>query len=381
MTRPSPRLIESVPNFSEGRDPAVLAAIGRAAESAGADLLDSHPDPIHNRAVVSLAADDLDVMLESLVAAVATAMEAIDMRRHSGVHPRVGAADVIPLIGLGSMPIPLLVRAAHRLGGRLWKDLGLPVHFYGLAARNPQAARLAAIRSGRVPPDLGTVSHPTAGVACVGVRRPLVAYNILLRGASPEQARDLARSLRETSGGLPGLQALVFEVAEGLQLSMNLVKLEATGPEVAHAEAARLAAAAGFELGPDEIVGLCPAGAAIPAAGGRILEARLAAAAARRGAAASHRGQGEEARRLGDRLTREAAEISGLGAEQEAVLAGAERTAALRRVLERAGVLDPASAALLGVAVDGLRAALGPEVREQYAARVEALDRWLSEPG
>jgi glutamate formiminotransferase len=358
-------IIEAVPNFSEGRDADLVAALGAAA-SEGCHLLDVHPDPIHNRTVVSVAATSSEALTGSLVSSVALAKRRIDLRRHTGVHPRVGAADVVPLVPLAGVDLPGCVAIAHRLGERIWSQLEVPVYFYGAAARRPEAQLLSRIRAGADPPDLGAQLHPSAGAVSVGARPLLVAYNVVLPGAPAPAARQLAAAIRESSGGVPGVQALAFDLGDGLrQLSMNLVRLDLATPGEVLQRVRELAAGLDLEVGPDEVVGLCPAASAdTPAASGRLLEARLAAAGARAGAA--------ECRRRGSRELLLLAE----GLDRRAV----EEAAALPRVLERAGALTPAAGVLLGCAAERLRAAVPAAVVAEHTARVEALDLWLATP-
>jgi glutamate formiminotransferase / 5-formyltetrahydrofolate cyclo-ligase len=371
-------IVEAVPNFSEGRDDALVAALGEVAAS-GCYLLDVHPDPIHNRTVVSVAATSLDDLVDGLLGGVALARRRIDLRRHAGVHPRVGAADVVPLVPLEGATMEQCVGAAHRLGERIWSELQVPVYFYGAAARRPEAVALSRIRAGADPPDLGSQLHPTAGAVSVGARPPLLAYNLVLPNATPQAARQLAAAIRESSGGLPGVQALAFDLGGGLrQLSMNLVRLDATTPGTVLARARELAGELGIEIGPEEVVGLCPAAHAdTAAADGRLLEARLAAAGARDGAAECRRRGGRELGLLAAKLEERATSLAELGTGGDGLLRGAEEAAALPRVLERAGALTPAAAELLGYASRTLRAAVSPEVARDHAARVEALDAWL----
>ena len=271
------RLFEAVPNVSEGRRIEVVEEIAAAASRG---LLDAHADPVHNRAVVSLAGFERSIV-ESLVRIVEAAARLIDLRRHVGVHPRVGAADVLPVVPLGAATLAEAAEVARAAGARIWSELGIPVFFYGAAG---EGRTLADIRAGRARPDLGGEPHPTAGAACVGARRPLVAYNVFLEGATAVSAAALARAMRPRHGGPPGVQALAFDFGEGRwQISMNLVDLDRTPPAVALAEVGRRAEALGVGVVADEIVGLCPAAYAVPAAAGRILEDRLAAAAARPG--------------------------------------------------------------------------------------------------
>ncbi|MGH7903753.1 MAG: glutamate formimidoyltransferase [Candidatus Dormibacteraceae bacterium] len=374
---PEPAVFESVPNFSEGRDPAVMTAL--AAAAAGAHRLDLDCDGDHNRTILSLAAGDGESLCDAVFDSIAAAVELIDLRRHTGVHPRIGVADVAPIVPLGGARLDDCVDLARRLGERVWRVLRVPVHLYGAAATSPERASLAAIRSGRLAPDLGAGSHPTAGACCVGARPPLVAYNVILENAGLAQGAALARSARQSSGGLGGVQALAFELPGGrTQLSMNLFDLRRAPPDRVLAEVGRLAAASGIRLGAHQVAGLCPAAAAGDAASGRLLEARLAGAAAAAGAARCRELGGEERTLLGARLDREAAALNELGASPEHLLAGGERAAALLGVLEAAGCLSGDLEMLLRVAVAGFRAGLGDEVRHRFPERAAALDRRLS---
>src|ERR1700693_31089 len=270
----SENLFESVPNFSEGRDDQVVAAIAGAARLRRAQVLDVDADPDHNRAVISLAGLGPN-LVRGLMGAVGVAIERIDVRQHQGVHPRVGAADVIPIVPLGATAIAECREVARALGEQIWSKLRVPVYFYG------EHQSLADIRAGRGRLDLGGPTlHPTAGAVCVGARQKLVAFNAILPGIDLSTARSLARSLRESSGGLRGVQALVFELPGGrVQLSMNLFRLDETSPGAVVAELMRR----GVTISSQQVVGLCPAAVANPAAAGRLLEARLAAAAAHAG--------------------------------------------------------------------------------------------------
>lgn len=318
---------------------------------------------------MTLAGAPPAVVLEALFAAVALAVERLDLRRQRGVHPRVGVADVVPLVPLAGCDLDDCFGWARELGERVWAELRVPVHFYG------RGVSLADIRAGRVAPALGGPEpHPTAGALCIGGRPLLVAFNVLLPAASRERALELARHLRTASGGPPGVQALAFELPGGVQqLSFNLVRpLETTIPRLLE-EVRSLEPAAG----PEEVVGLCPAAAAGPGAEGKLLEARLASAAAAAAAEAAAEAGNEELGRLAVRLSREAAELPGLGSSGAELLGGAERAYALLRVLEAAGLGRPDLAAMLDWSSRSLRAALPPETASRFPERVALLDRWL----
>jgi glutamate formiminotransferase len=365
-------LFESVPNFSEGRRTDVIEALAGAAGKA--HVLDTDADPDHNRVVISIAGSGSG-LLDALMSSVRVAVDRIDLLHHEGVHPRVGAADVIPIVPLGSSTLAGAAELARELGERVWSELEVPVYFYGYG----NSRRLADIRAARARPDLGGPDlHPSAGATCIGAREKLVAFNVMLPGTSMIEARQLARSLREADGGMPGVQALVFELPGGrVQLSMNLFRLSAASPGTVIADLERR----GAQVGGQQIVGLCPAAAANAAASGKLLEGRLAAAAARTGALLCARIQDTEHTRLAARLEREADDLARLGIEQTELLVGAERAAALVPVLRAAQILESELASMLGVAARGLRDAISAETRAGQAARMAALESRLDEIG
>jgi glutamate formiminotransferase len=351
-----------VPNFSAGRDPEVLAAL-----AAGDQVLDLHADPDHNRSVVTMADASLDRLVEGLFRKVALAVERIDLRRHAGVHPRVGAADVVPFVPLAGAAMDDAAAAARGLAERVWEELRVPVYLYGEANGG---GRLADVRAGRVRPDLGSAPHPTAGAVCVGARPPLVAYNLVYERLDPATAGRLVSTMRR----LPGVQALAFPLSSGrVQLSMNLTRLDETAVAAAH-DAALLAAGV---PGTPELVGLCPAGACGPGCDGGLLEARLAGAAARAAARTAMVRGGEEMSRLARRLDAEGRALGALGCTQEDLLGGAERAAALVQVLRAGRLATPDLEAPLACAATGLRGALTVTTTTRFAARVALLDRWL----
>ena len=362
------QIFESVPNFSEGRRADVIEAIADAAGSA--HLLDTDPDPDHNRVVVSVAGGAASVA-DALVAAIATAADRIDLRAHSGVHPRVGAADVVPVIPLGDATLSDARSLAHEIGRRVWSELHIPVYFYG----HGESRTLADIRAGRASLSVGDAAHPTAGAVCIGARRALVAFNVILYDVDIVGARAVARSIRESSAGLRGVQALAFELpGNRVQLSMNLFRVDETKPADVIAELA----ARGVAMGAQQVVGLCPAAAADVAADGRLLEGRLAAAAAFAAALACEERGGDEHIALARRLRAESSDLAGLTAGQDAILGGAERAAALGPVLRAAGTLAGDVAAMLDAAARGFRAAVSSATEAIYEARVAALDARLA---
>jgi glutamate formiminotransferase len=269
--------LESVPNLSEGRDPEVLARL-REAMGAPARLLDVHVDPDHHRSVYTLVGAE-DELVETLVRGIEAAVELIDLRRHEGAHPRIGAADVVPLVPVRPEDEPRARAAALALADRV-AELGLPVFFYGRlteGAREPAffrrggpAALQERIDAGELTPDRGPSRlHPTAGGIVLGVRRPLIAFNVNLRTHDVDIAREIASLVRERDGGFPGVRALGLDLPTvGLvQVSMNVTDWEAAALHVIVERIAAEAAARGVEIAGSELVGLMPAGAAVAAAG------------------------------------------------------------------------------------------------------------------
>ncbi|HKA12469.1 MAG TPA: hypothetical protein VKI99_18555 [Candidatus Dormibacteraeota bacterium] len=360
------RAFEAVPNFSEGRDQALLRML-----AADRHVVDVHADADHHRSVLTLAGADLSSLSDALFAMVTIATERIDIRPHSGLHPRMGATDVVPFVPLGDAALSDAVQAALALGDRIWRELGVPVYFYGDAARG---RRLADVRAGRVQPDLGRAHHPTAGAVCVGARQVLVAFNVAFSGLPLVRARRIASLMRE----LPGVQALAFQLSGGLaQISMNLARPNETSVAEAYKRACDLAGLPGEP----ELVGLCPAAAAGPGCDGGLLEARLAAAAARRAAEAAQKRRSDEMARIAERLTAESRSLAATPAGQEALLAGAERVAALARVLVAAGLSAPELDALLVMSAAGLRGAVSAETAARFRQRVALMDAWLESAG
>jgi len=303
-------LVECVPNFSEGRDPARIQALAAAAGGvAGCAVLDVHTDPDHHRSVLTLAGTP-DAVAEAAFRAAAEAVARIDLRGHDGVHPRLGAADVVPFVPLAGATMDDCAALARTTGERLARELDLPVYLYGRAARSPERARLPwlrrprfegladALASAERAPDFGPERpHPSAGATVVGARPFLVAFNVDLApgdgGADADlhaASRRLAKRVRTSSGGLPGVHAkgLRLEGQGRVQVSMNLFDLDVTGPGRVVRELGRLAADEGVRLGPAELVGLMPRVALAEASevlldlgrplAGRVLEDRLAEA-------------------------------------------------------------------------------------------------------
>lgn len=265
-----------MPNFSEGRDDAVLAAL-RGSLSAPARLLDVHVDADHHRSVFTLVGGAED-LVETLLAGIATARDRIDLRGHEGAHPRIGAADVVPIVPLEGGEMARAVETALELARRVGDELGLPVFLYGenAAGRGPAFFRRDGpealqqrIESGELAPDFGPRRlHESAGGVIVGARRPLVAFNVNLRGELAA-AKAVAAVVRETGGGFPGVRALGLDLPRAgvVQVSMNVEDWEAAALHEIVARVEAEAAKHGAEVVGSELVGLMPAGAAAAAAG------------------------------------------------------------------------------------------------------------------
>jgi len=288
--------LEAVPNFSEGRDGDVIGAIGRAL-AAHARLLDVHSDEDHNRSVYTLVGTG-EQLVDALVSGISCARERIDLRKHEGAHPRIGAADVVPIVPVVPADMERACAAALRLAERVGEELELPVFLYAQVGdgRGPAFFRRggpeelqARIDGGEVKPDFGPSKlHPSAGGVVVGARRPLIAFNVdLAGGASVEVAREIAAVVRERGGGFPGVRALGLDLprAGRAQVSMNVEDWEAAALHEIVAAIEREAQARGVDVAGSELVGLMPAGAAAAAAGSvlridgfdasRLLELRL----------------------------------------------------------------------------------------------------------
>lgn len=268
------RLIECVPNFSEGRDPEIVNRIAAAMRSvAGVALLDRHSDPDHNRCVFTIAGPPRAVE-EAALRGVGKAVELIDLNRHAGAHPRIGAADVVPFVPVRSVTLPQCAALAWQAGEEIWRRYRVPVYFYEAAARHPDRVNLANLRRGQFErlrrevltnperrPDVGEPRlHPTAGAVAVGARKFLIAYNINLETPEPETARRIARAIRFSSGGFPHVKAIGVKLAtrNQTQVSLNLTDFEQT-PVARLFEAVRLEAERlGVSIADSEIVGLIP---------------------------------------------------------------------------------------------------------------------------
>jgi len=280
LSRP---LIECVPNFSEGRDPTVIARLVNAISGVtGAAVLHHTSDPDHNRTVITFAGEPGPVT-EAAFRAIECAAASIDMTRQHGVHPRIGAADVVPLIPVSGITLEECASLAAQLGERVWRELHVPVYLYEAAARRPERVNLANIRRGRFEilrdevrwnadrrPDFGDAAlHRTAGACVIGARKFLIAFNIDLDTPDVAIARRIARKIRFSSGGLACVKALgLFLESRGLaQVSINLTDFEVT-PLCRVIDAVRVEADAHrVGIAGAELIGLIPL-KAVESAGG-----------------------------------------------------------------------------------------------------------------
>lgn len=266
-------LFECVPNVSEGRDPARISKIAAAFASAGATLLDVESDRDHNRSVITTAGTRREVV-EGAVRGARAAMERIDLTRHTGAHPRMGATDVVPFIPLEGATTADAVACAEEAADRIATELGIPTYLYGDAARRPERKDLAKVRDGQFEgirdaigsdparaPDFGPKAvHPTAGATAVGARFFLIAFNVDLDTRDLPLAKRIAKEIRERDGGLPAVKALGFDLPERgwVQVSMNLTDYRRTSPIQAFDAVRSRAESAGVRIAGSELVGLIP---------------------------------------------------------------------------------------------------------------------------
>lgn len=264
-------IVECVPNFSEGRDKSKVDAIVAAMKMDGVYLLDREMDADHNRSVITLAGER-EAIQEAAIRGVGKAAELIDLNQHQGAHPRLGAADVVPFIPIEGVSLEDCVAMARHVGEQIWKRYQIPVYLYEAAAATPERQNLESIRRGQFEgirdeiatsparkPDFGEASlHPTAGACVVGARKFLIAYNIFLNTPDVAIAKQVAKTVRFSSGGLPFVKGAGFLVRGQAQVSMNLTDFEQTTMyrvfEAVKAEASRL----GFAIVSSEIIGLVP---------------------------------------------------------------------------------------------------------------------------
>ena len=267
-----PRLVECVPNFSEGRRREVVDEIlGTIAGVAGVTLLDAEMDPDHNRSVLTFAGEP-DPVAEAAYRAVKRASELIDLNHHSGQHPRMGAADVVPFVPIEGCTLDDCAALARSVGARIGGELAIPVFLYEAAASTPTRTSLADVRRGefeglraeigrdpdRAPDEGPAAVHPQAGAVAVGARPPLIAYNVNLNSQDLELARRIAGEIRERDGGLPCVKAIGLALDDSVQVSMNLTDFRRTSILTAFEAVRSRAAAAGAAVRDSEVVGLLP---------------------------------------------------------------------------------------------------------------------------
>ncbi len=259
----NPTVIECVPNFSEGRDPLVLTALAESIrQTPGVKLLDRSADPDHHRSVFTFIGCP-DAVIEGALASARAAVERIDLRLHTGVHPRIGAIDVVPFVPVAGATMQDCVRLARQYAEQLWQTLRIPAFLYEQAAvvleRRPlQQVRRLAMAGAQ--PDVGEGRHLTAGACAVGARDFLIAWNIWLETADLAVARQIARAIRYSSGGFPGVKALGLPLAsQGLvQVSINSTDVRATPLHVVFERVVALARQAGVKVRGSELIGLIP---------------------------------------------------------------------------------------------------------------------------
>lgn len=269
------KLIECVPNFSEGSDLFVIDHIVSVLKSV--KVMDLHSDPDHNRSVVTFAGEP-EAVKEAAFALTQRAMQLLDIREHNGVHPFIGVVDVIPFIPLEGSTMQDAVILSHQLGQELWEKLKLPVYYYGEAAKIPERKELPYVRRGGYSilkqeindphrrPDVGEGLHVTAGAVAVGARNYLIAFNVNLDTRDRDIARSIAKNIREKDGGLPGVRALGVELESRgtTQVTINVVDHQETSLKKVFDEVKKWAKEYQVQIIDSEIVGLIPAAAAFP---------------------------------------------------------------------------------------------------------------------
>lgn len=266
-------MIECVPNISEGRRIDVVAKIRDAARVPGAELLDCHSDYDHNRSVLTIVGGPKGI-IESVLSASAKAVELIDIRNHGGVHPRIGAVDVVPFVPLGTTTMEECVKIANKFAKQFAEKFSIPVYLYGEAAKTPERRNLPNIRKGQFEalrnligsdksrePDYGPIGiHPTVGATSVGARQILIAYNVDLDTDQIDVARKIAGRIRESNGGLPAVQALGLRLeSRGIvQVSTNLTDYRKTSLIHVYETIVKEAISFHIDVLDSEIVGLVP---------------------------------------------------------------------------------------------------------------------------
>jgi glutamate formiminotransferase / 5-formyltetrahydrofolate cyclo-ligase len=270
-------IIECVPNFSEGVDVDKVTQIVASMQVEGVRLLDWSLDTAHNRSVVTIAGSPIGIV-EAAARAAGKAAELIDLTTQSGVHPRIGAADVIPFIPVSGASLAECAVLARQAGLLIWRRYGVPVYFYGAAAARPDRVQLEDVRKGQFEglrdaarrdasrrPDIGGPElHDTAGASAVGARSFLIAYNVHLKEADIAAARAIARDIRASSGGLHGVKAIGVLANGRAQVSMNITDFSITSMRHVHATVLHLAQRHGVLVDDAELIGLIPEAAYEP---------------------------------------------------------------------------------------------------------------------
>jgi glutamate formiminotransferase len=256
------QLIECVPNFSEGRDQKVIDAIlNSITKIKNVQILNHSSDPDHNRSVITFIGEP-SAIIEAAFQACKTASKLINLNKHQGIHPRIGATDVIPLIPLKGINFEESISFAKKLGQKIYDELNIPIFFYEKAAKNEAHKNLANIRNNhhRLSPDLGTNFHPQAGATVVGVRDFLIAFNVNLKSNDLKIAQTIAQKIRESSGGLPHVKALglKLEQQDCTQISMNLTNYRKTPPLKVFKFIEKETQSLGIEILESELIGLMP---------------------------------------------------------------------------------------------------------------------------
>jgi glutamate formiminotransferase len=261
------KIVECVPNFSEGKDPKIINAIFDAAKTVkSVKVFELEYNASHNRMLFTIVGEP-EAVLSSVFESIKVATKLIDMNRHVGEHPRIGATDVVPFVPVSGVTMEECVKLAEKLGKKVGEELGVPVFLYEEAASKPENRNLADVRKGEYEglkikmnkPDFGPEKvHPTAGAVIIGARKYLVAYNVNLDTPDVEIAKQIAKKIREKDGGLPGVKALGFEVDGFAQVSMNLVDYEKTNFDEAYRAVEVEAEKLGVKIKDSEIYGMIP---------------------------------------------------------------------------------------------------------------------------
>ncbi|MCI0329953.1 MAG: glutamate formimidoyltransferase [candidate division Zixibacteria bacterium] len=268
------KIVECVPNFSEGRNKEVIQELLAAIQKGGkVKMLDWESDADHNRSVITFAGGP-EECLSAAFAGIARAALLIDMEKHKGEHPRLGATDVVPFVPISGITLDECVQLARRLGQKVGEELQIPVYLYEAAATRPERVNLASVRKGEYEglkaeigknpdrkPDFGPEKlHPKAGAVVIGARMPLIAYNVYLNTEDVGAAKQIAKVVREAGGGLPSIKALGFEIKakKQVQVSMNLTNYLKTSPHVAFEAVKKEAGKLGVKAISSEVVGLIP---------------------------------------------------------------------------------------------------------------------------